>query len=148
MGQVLEFPTIAVVVIGTVLLVATFIRGPRPDPELAAEPLSLTVRNFLVNFLLWAGYFGVLLAVSELLPQGLALAAIAAIAVVATAGTWWWKRRHPSTPRAHTGNLSPAPAEAVAISTSDWIRALVPVLVAGAVVVAVIAMLSQVAYPR
>jgi hypothetical protein len=104
----------------------------------------VTVRSFL----LWAGYYGVLWAVSELLPQGPALTVITAITVVAIAGTWWWKRRHPSTPRSQTGDVSPAPSEAVAMSTSDWIRALVPVLVAGAVVAAVIAVLSQVAYPR
>jgi hypothetical protein len=57
---------------------------------------------------------------------GLALAVITAITVVAIAETWWWKRRHE-----HRHQRVDPVARRV-----------------GAVVAAVIAVLSQVAYPR
>jgi len=138
--------TIALVTLGTIVLGIQFLRGPRPDPKLAAEPLAVTLRYLAASF----GYFLFLSVVAEVLPRDVAPAAITAITLVAIAATTWWRRRHPVPAQgdASGGATGPQSAEEVAFSTGEWVRGLVPVLVIGVTVLVVVALGSAAMLPR
>ena len=138
--------TIALVSLGTIVIVIQLLRHPRPDPKLSAEPLSVTGRNVAASF----GYFLFLSFLAEVLPRDLVLPVTLVITVIAIVAFAWWRRRHPERPAdtfAAEAAVGP-PAEVATFSTAEWVRGLVPVLVIGGLVLAAVGVASAIAAPR
>jgi hypothetical protein len=128
------------VALGTAVVLATLFRAPR-------QPLSVTIRNGAVFF---AYYLG-LSVLFTVLPSEFRLAgSIAVMAGLLAVGVWWY-RRHPSNADREALWLeavaSPAPIELAAVSTREWIRALIPVAVITVLVLALVVLGSRMTSP-
>ena len=127
---------IVLVAVGTVALLITFLRGPRPDPELAAEPVWVILRDVAIAF---AYVVGATLLLG-LLPDGLRVPAVVVVAGATLATITWRTRRHPGTSARRAvavGSAPPAAVDEAATTTGDWARALLFIAVIVALVIVV-----------
>jgi len=135
---------IAGVVLGTISLVGMFLRQPQPDPRLAAEPLSVTVRKAAQGL----GLAILATAIGAAVPREVGLPALVlftATVIVATA--WRWRRRPPGSHAPLPMGTPPAPqtVQAVAASTGEWVRAVAFAAVLGVLVIVAVGLAARIA---
>ena len=146
MGHDSPLLIIAGVVLGTSAVIAMFLRNPQPDPRLAAEPLSVTVRNAVVGI----GLAILASAVGAVVPREVGIPALVLFtAAVIVASVWRWRRRPPRSlaPPAIGTPSAPQPVELVAASTGEWIRALASAAMLGVLVIVAVGLAARIASP-
>jgi hypothetical protein len=141
-----DFWIVAIGTLGVAVLLGAVLSLPGPDPRLAAETIPTIVRTIAIQYL---GFLGVLF-LAEALPSAIRLPVLLVVGAGGLVAVAWWYRRHPPStspvapPAVSGGHVT---ADEVDVSAGEWLRAALPIAVIVAFVVALVLVVSRLAYP-